>query len=56
MPQRYRSGDFIYILAARSAGSRKGLLKIDIANAEPRHTLRARVCCHLLDKIDELRE
>jgi len=56
MAQRHRSRDFIYILPARSAGSRKGLLKIDIANAEPRHTLCPRVCCHLLDKIDELGE
>lgn len=56
MAQGHRGGDFVYILTTRSAGPRECLLKIDIAHAEPRHPLRDKVSCHLLDKIDELQE
>ena len=56
MAQGHRGGYFVYILTTRSAGPRECLLKIDIAHAEPRHPLRDKVSCHLLDKIDELQE
>jgi hypothetical protein len=56
MPQRYRSGDFVYVLTAGTTRPREPFFKIDLANAEPCHPLRVRVRCHLLDKIDELGE
>jgi hypothetical protein len=56
MPECHRSGDFVYVLTAGTTRPRERFFKIDIANAEPSHPLRVRVCCHLLDKIDELGE
>jgi hypothetical protein len=56
MPQRHRGCDFVHVLTARSTGPRKRLFKIDLAQTEPRHSLRDRVSCHLLDEIDELLE
>jgi hypothetical protein len=37
--QRYSGRNFVYILAARPAGSRKGFLKVEITNAQALHSL-----------------
>jgi hypothetical protein len=37
--QRHSGCNFIYILAARPAGSRKGFHKVEIPNAEAFHSL-----------------
>ena len=39
VPQRYRGGNFVYVLPARTAGARKSFLKIGLTNADPRHAI-----------------
>src|SRR5260370_13523716 len=56
MAQGHRGGDFVYILTARSAGPPESLLKVDIAHADPRHSLRYNGSCHLLSALAELPE
>lgn len=54
MPQLHRGRNFVYILTARPARARKRFFKIDIANAESRHSLCNGIFLHLLVEIDEL--
>ena len=37
--ERYSGCNFVYVLTARSTGSRKGFFKVDIANAKALHSL-----------------
>jgi hypothetical protein len=39
MTQRYSSRNFVYVLTAWPAGSRKRFLKVSITNAEALHSL-----------------
>jgi hypothetical protein len=39
MPQRHSGRHLVYILTARSGGSREGFFHIDIADAKPLHSL-----------------
>src|SRR5207302_1899354 len=50
MPQRHRSGDFVYVLTAGATRPRERFFKIDITNAQPCHPLRDRVSSHCSTK------